>query len=234
MIPLTPWLDHLKQHVPIAAEGADPEGAHQLRVACRRLDVWLEMRGARVLRDDLRWLRGRAGQVRDLDVLLAGEPPQGWAVWLGAKRRRARRELVLALKSLRLDALLLALSLLPPLDDARARGALAPIARRAIELGDRFEHDPHDTDAMHRLRRSLRVLRYALEWIDEPTDEVREAQETFGEAADLSVALELMGSYPRPAELADERARAEEALARCRRRSLDAWRRLRGGVKSIA
>ncbi len=61
-----------------AAEGADPEGVHQLRVATRRLRSALSLLRAqlpaelgRELRDELRGLASALGPARDLDVFLA-------------------------------------------------------------------------------------------------------------------------------------------------------------------
>ncbi|HEU4743256.1 MAG TPA: CHAD domain-containing protein, partial [Meiothermus sp.] len=64
MIAPTRWLLHLENHLPVARKGADPEGVHQVRVAGRRLRVWLELGGYQVLHDDLRWLVRGAGKVR--------------------------------------------------------------------------------------------------------------------------------------------------------------------------
>ena len=82
MIVLTPWLDHLVAHLPVAREGRDAEGAHQIRVAGRRLIVWLELSGYGVLRDDLRALVRGAGRVRDLEVLLQETLPRSFEHWL--------------------------------------------------------------------------------------------------------------------------------------------------------
>jgi len=61
---------------PVIRAGGDPEGVHKARVGCRRLrsDLrtfapLLEGGWADPIRDELRWLAGELGAVRDLDVL---------------------------------------------------------------------------------------------------------------------------------------------------------------------
>ena len=63
-------------HDSVIRAGADPEGVHQARVGCRRLrsDLrtfapLLDTSWSEPLRDELRWLAGELGAVRDLDVL---------------------------------------------------------------------------------------------------------------------------------------------------------------------
>src|ERR1043165_1021156 len=73
-IPPTAWLDRLEERTSLAESAPDAaldaEAVHELRVACGRLIVWLDLGGWRILRDDLRWLRRSAATVRDLDVVL--------------------------------------------------------------------------------------------------------------------------------------------------------------------
>src|SRR5688500_9905653 len=165
LIPLDPWLDHLRRHLPIAAEGQDPEGVHQVRVASRRLDVWLGLRGLRALRDDLAWVRRRSGLVRDLDVLLAREGPPAYRSWLLARRRTARAALLRALRARRLEGLITALSLLAPLDERHVADGMRLLVQRMRRLDAALEQTPDDLEALHRVRRQLRRQRYAREWI---------------------------------------------------------------------
>jgi inorganic triphosphatase YgiF len=72
------WLDN----EPAAADGREPEGLHQLRVALRRLRsalaIFADAVGRETWRrwgDELRWLLGPLGPARDLDVLTAGLLP---------------------------------------------------------------------------------------------------------------------------------------------------------------
>ncbi len=160
-VPLNPWLQHLRQHLPIARAGQDPEGVHQVRVAGRRLRVWLRLAGMRTLDDDLAWLVRSAGEVRDLEVLLQTEFPQAFREWAQSRLNTAREKLLPVLESKRLEGLLQALSLLPPLGIADAEPRLgrffAQVERRAAlwSQEERF-------DVLHALRRALRRLRYAL------------------------------------------------------------------------
>ena len=71
-------VDRLIRHDPIVRLDADPEGVHQARVATRRLRSDLRTFGSlldpewvRALREELGWLAGNLGAVRDDDVLLA-------------------------------------------------------------------------------------------------------------------------------------------------------------------
>ena len=59
-----------------AAQGDDPEGVHQMRVAARRmrgllrvLRPLLDKLWVQTLSDEVAWLAGELGSVRDVDVL---------------------------------------------------------------------------------------------------------------------------------------------------------------------
>jgi CHAD domain-containing protein len=75
---LLKFYNKLINHIPIAKEGEDPEGVHQLRVATRRLRAGLQIMEETVcsptvvqpLRRKLRAVANSAGQVRDSDVFL--------------------------------------------------------------------------------------------------------------------------------------------------------------------
>jgi len=69
--------ERLLAHDPGTRLGTDPEDLHQFRVATRRLRAFLragqellDPEWAGPLREDLRWLGGALGPVRDLDVLI--------------------------------------------------------------------------------------------------------------------------------------------------------------------
>ncbi|MBX7197962.1 MAG: CHAD domain-containing protein [Rhodospirillaceae bacterium] len=69
--------DHWRANVAAAADGGDPEGIHQVRVALRRLRSALGLfkhhipRAQRtVLAQEAKWLLGELGAVRDLDVFI--------------------------------------------------------------------------------------------------------------------------------------------------------------------
>jgi inorganic triphosphatase YgiF len=72
-------LRHIAANEP-AARAADPEGVHQMRVGVRRLRaamaVFSELLGCKQteqIKRDLKWLAGKLGPVRDLDVFLNGK-----------------------------------------------------------------------------------------------------------------------------------------------------------------
>lgn len=196
-----PWLSHLERHVPVALLGEDPEGIHQVRVAGRRLRVWLELGGSRVLVDDLRWLVRALSTVRDLDVMrreaafVEGEP---FSKWLAMKHAGARAEARAVLTSPRLTGILRAFRALPPLDHGRAmrhrhqidrqvssrvHGLASPghLANRAS--GERLRGA---IEEVHRTRRALRRLRYANDWLEEEAQLLKHLQEALGATCDVA------------------------------------------------
>lgn len=71
-------LRHMAANEP-AVKAADPEGVHQMRVGVRRLRAaiavfseLLECKQTEQIKRDLKWLAGKLGPVRDLDVFLKG------------------------------------------------------------------------------------------------------------------------------------------------------------------
>jgi len=233
MIPSTTWLDSLKAYLAAAHEGGE-EDVHQLRVATRRLSSWLKLARMRILRSDLRWLRAAGGGVRDIDVVLAQAPPEPLVVWLRRERATRLAHLFRVVAAPRTDALCVALGLLAPVDEGRARQVVPRLARRVLEVGGQLQLAPNDVESFHQLRRSVRGLRYALEWFDEKTGAFKEFQDISGRAADLSVALLLLDAYPDAAELADHRRQLEEEFAARRLEAVDAWPRLRETVDELA
>lgn len=70
-------LGHLIANEPVARDGRDPEGVHQVRLALRRLRSALAVFGALLptelrgqLKNEIKWLARELGPARDLDVLL--------------------------------------------------------------------------------------------------------------------------------------------------------------------
>jgi CHAD domain-containing protein len=229
-----PWLEHLLDHVPIARLGNDVEGVHQVRVATRRLDAWLRLGGRRVLRDDLRWLRRVAGDVRDLDVLLGRHPDGALGTWLRARRDSAQRAFVRALESPRWHGLSTAFLLLPPLDpDVAARG-LARIEKRVgradANLGDDGDRDEASLERWHALRRALRRLRYALEWLDRDAEAIEELQDELGELGDLALARRVFAHHPDESVVRDHLARSEGAFDEAFSKARRGWRSRRSTV----
>lgn len=186
MIALSQWLLHLTEHLPLAREGADPEGIHQVRVAVRRLRVWLELADLGVLEDDLAWLVRGAGRVRDLEVLL-GHPrlPKAFGDWAKEQLGEARRELTPMLDSARLKGLLRALSALHPLERTAAEARLGHLVRRVGRRAADWEAHG-DFERLHALRRALRRLRYAREWLGLDTEAIKQLQDALGAVGDLT------------------------------------------------
>jgi triphosphatase len=106
------------EHAPGALASQQPEHVHQMRVATRRLRAALRLFAdvlppqAASLSGELKWIAGRLGRVRDLDVqirrlgeeavgLSVGDAVVPYASWLADKRARAQAELAEALQSQR-------------------------------------------------------------------------------------------------------------------------------------
>lgn len=236
MSPLTPtpWLEHLERHVPVALAGVDPEGIHQVRVAGRRLRVLMELGRHRALVGDLRWLVRTLSRVRDLDVLvplLAGpgatlEDASGddrVKAWLARRAADARSEAQEALTSPRLAGLLDALRHLAPIDEGLARGTLPAFARRVrralhAAIGTRLPPEAR-ADAIHALRRALRRLRYANDWLGEDSRALKHLQDALGALCDLTALGRLVGEL----SLAEgvDASRARRRIERAHRRMTD-------------
>lgn len=205
MISARNWIQHLRDHARLARAGTDPEGVHQVRVAAGRLSVWLEMSGRRMLRDDLAWLRSSASALRDLDVIderlatyvrgaselgpstaeIPGSPSPGelldWRERLRDEREAARRNALRALSSARFGALLAALSFVPDVDEKTARASLSRFRARIERAALKLERAPEKIETLHRLRRAVRRMRYALEWLGDDPRALKELQEELGE-----------------------------------------------------
>ncbi|MEW6435529.1 MAG: CHAD domain-containing protein [Myxococcota bacterium] len=220
-----PWLEHLERHVPIALEGVDPEGVHQVRVAGRRLRVLLELGERRALVEDLRWLVRALSRTRDLDVLrdvLAGAGGPGherFAEWLERLAAEARHDAEAALTSPRLTGLLAALEVLSPIDEAVARRGLRKASQRARKqldalVGARLEPGALGP-AFHGLRRALRRLRYANDWLGEPSDGLKHLQDALGALCDVAALERLVREFAETsgADVSAAVARLEAAQA---------------------
>jgi CHAD domain-containing protein len=232
-IDLKPWLQHLLEHLPMAREGQDPEGVHQVRVAVRRLRVWLQLAGMRLLEDDLAWLVRAAGQVRDLEVLLQHPSlPKAFRVWAKTQTKQARAELVPLLDSPRLAGLLLALSILPPLDKKMAEPRLERFMRQ-VERRSQVWRSEDNIEALHALRRSLRRLRYAREWLGLDSDAVKALQEIFGQVGDLSFTLNYLAAFEAQGGRTPPRYRKqlEASLAQALEAAKQAWNHHSGNLR---
>jgi len=206
-----------------------------VRVACARLLVWLELGRWRVLKDDLRWLRGRASRVRDLDVLATEAPSALGAHTLHRDLVSARRELLQVLDDPRVDSLLLGLSSMPPVPMGKARRVVHRLVKRCLRRGRALHAREHSLAALHRLRCAIRRLRFALEWTGSEVPRIVELQEAIGAVCDHAIALrqlERSSGGRRRGELG--RRRLEQALPRSRRLALRTWKRTRPLLKELA
>jgi CHAD domain-containing protein len=188
-------------HEPGTRLGEDPEDLHDMRVATRRLRAGLQLFaealpvGAQRLRDELGWLGGLLGAVRDLDVEL--DRLESWQAEVGPedrdalgdlaaiveqRRQEARQGLLKGLESARYRRLVNGLlSMLQKGPSRRLPGAraLAVVAvpelvgarhRGAVKAARRAKRSGVPSD-FHRLRIRCKRLRYALEFVAEVYDD---------------------------------------------------------------
>lgn len=192
--------DQLLRHQPDLGDATDPEPVHQFRVATRRLrsDLqtfapFLDPAASRARRDELRWLGGEVGRVRDGDVLAArlriaaDALPTADAAAAGSLIRLlehdtaiARRELTGLVTGPRATALLTALEAdrdAPPYRSGHESAArLTPAADEAAHLVGRPWRRLHravhalpevPTDAeLHQVRIRAKRARYAAEALE--------------------------------------------------------------------
>lgn len=232
MISPTAWLERLEQSLANARAGDDPEVVHQVRVAAARLRVWLDLGGRRALVDDLRWLRRSASPVRDLDVLIAENPDPTCTSWLSARRVTSRAEFRAALDDERVGGLLTALAAMPALQRARARQRIAHVEQRVMRAGAELERDTSDVHAWHALRRALRRLRYALEWLDEDTDSIRAFLDVLGELNNRVVEERHLTECPPSNSATEALAAVERSIETQREVAAAGWTRLRTKLKA--
>lgn len=238
LLPATTWLDDLARQIERAGADVDPEAVHRLRVAAGRLSVWLELGARRSLRDDLRWLRRSASVVRDLDVISAHEAGvqsggARWAETLRRERADAAAALRATLATPRVGALVAALSFVPDPDAVCVRSCLQRLKRRVERAGDRLD-DPEDREAaLHRLRRRVRRLRYALEWMGADAKDLRALQEHLGDLNNLAVELAKLESRGNDHALESRRKSVRREMDERRDLALDAWRALRPRIGDL-
>jgi CHAD domain-containing protein len=192
--------------------GADPEEVHKQRVATRRLRSLLRStRGqlddpgrARRLQDELRWLGGLLGEVRDRDVLIAyllaelatiEEAASFGAILelLDVEREESRHALIAGLDSERYRSLLAELELPPALREGeRLESAAAAEYGQLRKAAGRLGGNPDD-EKLHRVRIRAKRARYAAEALGGEQRFVARAksfQDVLGEHQDAAVAEE--------------------------------------------
>ena len=216
---------------PAARIGSDPEAIHQARVATRRLrsdlktlEPLLRRSAAARIRDELHWIGGLLGSVRDADVLIERVEETGRTLRLRPDatsaivtelerdRRWSHRELVAALASRRYTTLvqnLIDASDAPPLADGvdgerRARPRMGNLIdkswRRVSRAVKRLETEPDDA-ALHEIRKRAKRARYAAELAAAATDEGGGADRLADRLADVQ---DVLGEL-QDAVVADER-----------------------------
>ena len=231
MIPLGRWLDHLRAWLTMAQRGEDPEGAHQVRVATRRLDAWLRLQRTRVLRDDLRWLRARCEPVRDLDVVLTHELPEEVRAFFVARRESEQATLRSTLHDPRVEGIVDAISAMPPVSVDRARREIPKIIAMVLKRGGAVDEASADTEALHDLRRALRRLRFSLDWLGQETGQLTKLQDAFGELNDRAVLMRWLDDVPEPESIAAWRAELLEQRDRKRIGAVQTWRQAEPDVE---
>jgi CHAD domain-containing protein len=221
----------LLEHDPLVRSGSDPEAVHQARVATRRLrsnlktlEPLLSRAPLDRLRDDLAWIGGLLGAVRDLDVLIdrveraSGRLPRAQrdetasiAAALRDDRRIRHLELVEGMESVRYVNLLIALveaSESPPLagpSSRRAKPVYRALARKAWRRTSRAvaRLDEQASDAeLHEVRKRAKRSRYAAElgrgMFGKPSrrfaKRLEAVQDDLGELQDAVTAEEYLGS----------------------------------------
>jgi len=178
MIRVAPALERFEAARAGALSG---QSVREVRAAARRLRVWLQLSGITALVDDLRWLCRETSRLRDLE-LFAG------VLTNSAALAEAERRAFAALNSRRLDGVIVALRALPPLRRSRARTRL-----QGWEKSLRSNTLKTDDD-VHALRKHVRRVRYAYEWLGEDSKELRRVQNVLGALCDLAALSRLLTS----------------------------------------
>ena len=178
-----------QEHALGARAGADPRHVHQMRVATRRLRAALRLFGdvlpaeASGLNDELKWIAGQLGPVRDLDVqirrmrdsaarLALSEALVAYGAWLEERRQRAQGALNEALNGPRFDDLLERLTTVAswaPVADSpvgpEARRRLKRVHKQLQKRANKLE--PHSaTPEFHAVRIRAKRMRYAAEFFE--------------------------------------------------------------------
>lgn len=230
MLSPAPWVRRLKRAVTAARETEEAEPVHQIRVATRRLITWMDLGGARGTREDLRRLRNRMAARRDLDVLLERPLPPQIETWARSRWAVEHAALQTALAEPAVVALLEALAALSPFPRALAAARLGPLARKALRRGKVLRREDPGAEGLHDLRRAVRPVRYALEWLEAPSPAIRALQDELGligDAAEAGAALDAWGGSA-PELRAALSSQRRGALWRARFRWPEARAALRG------
>ncbi len=243
----------LEAHDPGVRLGSDPEDVHRFRVATRRTRAVIHtlrpLLGDELvpLAEELSWLAGRLGPVRDRDVLIEHledevrrldvDEAAGRALVeaVAAERDARRAELLAAMDSPRyLDLLAMfasTIDLIAPLDaDATdiAKRAIRKVRKAGADLGG----SPTDA-ALHALRKKAKRARYAAELASLADDkQAARAIEAFKRLQDVvGVHQDAVVAEERLRRLA--RARTAVAAGRLIEREQERKRRMRDEYPSV-
>jgi CHAD domain-containing protein len=233
LLPVDTWLDDFARQIERLRVAIEPDAVHRMRVAAGRLSVWLELGARRSLRSDLRRLRRSAAAVRDLDVLGSRDAEAAWLETLRQERAAEAASLKAAASSPRVQALLDALAVVPEPDPVHVRSAIQHMKRRVQRAGDRLEEDGERNRALHRLRRRVRRLRYALEWMGADSTDLRELQGHLGTLNDLAVELGRLEARDGDPTLADRRSSVGREIEEHRASALEAWKSIRPRIGEL-
>ncbi len=240
-------MENLLAHDPGTRLGTDPEELHQLRVATRRLRAFLRAGhdlldpvSAEPLQQELRWLGGALGPLRDFDVLvermavearsLGLDEPQGRKLVrsLERSRRSARRRLLTALDSPRYFELLDLLERpFTTVADEPGLDEIHAVEHRRLRKSVRALSVDSADEALHAVRIRVKRARYAAELADAKpyVQAAKRLQDVLGEHQDAVVATaKLRSLVRRMPDTAIAAGRLIDREQQRARQSRDAWR----------
>ena len=139
--------------------------------------------------------------------------PRSLKAPLVLRKRQTHAEFILACDDPRLAALMVGLTAIQPIDGAEARKHVHRLFERVFECGKELEENGLTIEAMHRLRRALRRLRYGLEFLEKSTAPLKRLQEMLGNLNDLAVALRSIDQLPADKTPAKFRTALDDELA---------------------
>ncbi|HXF54477.1 MAG TPA: CHAD domain-containing protein [Hyphomicrobiaceae bacterium] len=254
----------------VVLETDDPEGAHQLRVGLRRLRSALtafrpihDTASSREMKGHARILASAVGQLRDADILIDAVYAPAAAVMRGhaglaplkaalLAERAQRRELArAALLDGRWSALQLYLALWPAaIEDGDELNrpvckfsgeALQRLWKKVVKLGRSI--DDLDSEGRHEMRKSLKELRYTVEFFEslyDPADvrpflkKLKGLQDIFGYINDVETARAIeQVSEARCPESREAQRAAGYMIGWHTARAVDAWDRAKRGWKVL-
>jgi CHAD domain-containing protein len=214
---LAAQLQELQRHEPALRRGGDADDVHDFRVATRRSRAVIRATkpllgdSLSALNDELKWLAGVLGPVRDLDVLIErlramaenlGDDSEGAnaiVASLVAERRQRYGELRRALDDERylelLDSFAETIARFPEVDAPDGLRPLAAKPLRKLRKAARKLGDEPSDEELHKLRIRGKRARYAVELVADGGKPVKrylkklkELQDVLGEHQDAVVA----------------------------------------------